>query len=148
MTGEIAVVVGGSVQWRFVPIGAITADEILTPRIMSYPPVPVGANLLLDGAPLGTVRCVRREQFSRWTVVFDPVVVAESISQEIPAVGTPISALAAHLDPRVVGTVEQLASSVEALAEKTDEALRAIDGIGPKRLLEIRAACAAVLNAG
>ncbi|HET19256.1 MAG TPA: hypothetical protein ENO16_01420 [Chromatiales bacterium] len=60
--------------------------------------------------------------------------------------GTPISALADLLDPRVLGTVEQLADSVEELNAKTDEALRAIDGIGPKRLEEIRAACDAALN--
>lgn len=61
-------------------------------------------------------------------------------------VGTPISALSDHLDARVLGTVEQLAHTVEELNTKTDSALKAIDGIGPKRLEEIRAACTAVLN--
>lgn len=155
---EIAVLVNGHVQWRFVPHGEISADELTTPRTLRYPPIPLGAALLCDGQPLGTVRCVRRASFSRWTVVFDPVDGrrqtvdgeeegdrAESISPEI-FTGTPISALAEHLDPRVLGTVEQLALTVEELSAKTDAALRDIDGIGPKRLREIRAACDAVLN--
>ncbi|HNT74397.1 MAG TPA: hypothetical protein PKH77_05190 [Anaerolineae bacterium] len=189
MNGEITVLVNGAVQWRFHP-HQMTADEVITLRQAQYPPVPIGAELLVDGQPLGTVRCVRREVFNRWALVFDPVDgsrqtvdggdgASASISQEIIAsgdavvsvdlsrsdipdsavvglavvdgavevtVGTPIAALADHLDPRVMGTVEQLADTVEELNAKTDAALRAIDGIGPKRLEEIRAACAAALH--
>lgn len=138
---EIAVLVGGAVQWRFIPHGPIRADEVMTPRCAQYPPIPIGAKLLWDSQPLGTVRCVRREPFSRYAIVFDPVPVIESA----PDSGTPISALEAYLDPRAFGTVVQLADTVEALSAKTDEMLRAIDGIGPKRLREIRAACEAAL---
>lgn len=179
---EIAVLVGNATQWRFVPHGPIRADEVITPRHVQYPPIPVGATLLWDGEPLGTVRCVRREPFSRWAVVFNPVDGGEkvdgsrqtvdgvgdveitvTIPEDVPegavvdlhldeggeivvTVGTPIAALEPHLDPRMFGTVAQLAQTVEELAEKTDETLRAIDGIGPKRLREIRAACDAALT--
>jgi len=144
--GEIAVRVGGVVHYRFIPHGPIQADEVLTPRIPQYPPIPIGAELLLDGAVLGTVRCVRRELFSRWAIVFNPV---DDTPQAVDGVGegTPIAALEPHLEPRTFGTVVQLAGTVEALMAKTDEALRAIDGIGPKRLREIRAACEAALAA-
>ena len=142
---EITVLVNGAVQWRFTPYG-FEADAVVTQRTPQYPPVPVGAELLQDGEPLGTVRCVQRRQFNRWAIVYTPVGVEPeaSISREIFA--TPIEALRDHMDPRLFGTVEQLADNVEELSAKTDEALRAIDGIGPKRLLDIRAACDAVLS--
>ena len=152
---EITVIVNGAVQWRFNPHG-FEVDAVVTQRIPQYPPVPVGAELLQDGEPLGTARCVQRRQFNRWAIVYDPVdgrqqtvdgeteTVEERISREIFT--TPIEALRDHMDPRLFGTVEQLADNVEDLIAKTDEALRAIDGIGPKRLLDIRAACDEVLG--
>lgn len=169
---EILVSLNGAVQWRFTPFRE-DADEIVTQRAPQHPPVPIGAELYRGGELLGTVRCVRREPFDRWAVVYTPAVdgrqptvdgededTAEgevpvnnegNISQEIIGpqygpTGTPIAALAEHLDPRVFGTLEQLAGTVEELSGKTDEALRAIDGIGPKRLKEIREACAKALN--
>jgi len=141
MKQEVAIVVGGRVQARFVP-HAVRADEFVTPRDTRTPPAPQGALLYYGGEVVGKVRCVRREQFSRWAIVYDPV------AQE----GTPVDALTPYLNARVVGTLALLGGeagpriTVEELAERTDAVLLAVDGIGAARLRDIRAACAQVLG--
>ena len=159
---EIRVFYGGHLQTRFQPHGVIRADEVTTPRMLQPPAAPIGAELVYNETILGRVRCVRRERFDRWAIVFDPVEALAIASEEMPETsaaitqtlpGTPLEALTPYLNARTLGTLAQLAGegapqiTVEALSAKTDEALRAIDGIGPSRLAEIRAACAAALVA-
>lgn len=150
---EIAIFYAGHLQMRFTP-HALRADEVVTPRAFQPPAAPIGAEVYRDGVLLGTVRCVRRERFDRWAIVYDvPQVRVETSAEDGAVSGTPLDALAPYLNARTVGTLAQLAGegapqiTVEELSAKTDEALRAIDGIGPSRLLEIRVACDAVLAA-
>lgn len=140
MKDEVAIVVGGKVQARFVPY-ARRADEFVTPRTPLQPPAPAGATLYYRGEIAGTVRCVRREPFSRWAIVYDP-----------PArITTGLDALSAHLNNRVIATLAKLPShsakriTVEEVAALSDEALLALDGIGAATLRAIRTACAQVL---
>ena len=141
MKDEVAVVVGGQVKWRFVP-HAVRADEFVTPRSPRTPPAPPGATLYFGREIAGTVRCVRREPFSRWAIVYDP-----------PArISTPLDALSAHLNGRVIGALAKLPSrtarqiTVEEIAALSDEALLALDGIGAVMLRAVRTACAQVLG--
>jgi hypothetical protein len=142
MKGEVCVVVGGRVQTRFIP-HAVRVDEFVTPRDTRPPPVPAGALLYYGGEVVGKARCVRREQFSRWVIVYDPV-------ERAP--GTSLAALTPYLNAHTLNALAALGGdagphlTVEELAARTDTALLAVDGIGPARLREIRAACVQALK--
>jgi hypothetical protein len=159
---EIRIFYGGHLQVRFQPHGQIRADEVITPRMLQPPAAPIGAEIVYNETVLGRVRCVRRERFDRWAIVFDPTEAMTIASEKMPETnaatiqplpGTPLEALTPYLNARTLGTLAQLAGegapqiTVEELSAKTDEALRAIDGIGPGRLAEIRMACDAALVA-
>lgn len=140
MNTEVVIMVSGKVQMRFVP-HAVQADEFVTPRGPRPPAAPPGATVYYGGEIAGTVRCVRREPFSRWAIVYNP---PERIS-------TPLDALGAHVNQRVIATLAKLPAqtapiiTVEELASLDDETLLALDGIGTATLRNVRAACAQVL---
>ena len=142
MKDEVAIAVGGQVRARFIP-HQVRVDEFVTPRSPLTPAAPRGATLYYRGEIVGTVRCVRREPFSRWAIVYDP-----------PArISTPLDALSAHLNNRILAALAKLPShaapqiTVEEIAALSDEVLLALDGIGTATLRAIRTACAQILSA-
>ena len=158
MKNQLRIIWRGQETWRFHPHRIDEAAcEIVTPRHLGPPPAPVGSIIVRGDETLGTLRCTHREKFNRYRMVYDPP--AREISQENIAAepetasepkpepsGTPIAALGEHLDnQRILGTLVQIAHSVEELAARDDELLLAIDGIGPARLADIRQAIARAL---
>lgn len=122
---EIAVVVAGAVQWRFEP-HAHEKNVLTTPRVVRYPPVPVGAELLCGGEPLGTVADVQPAGRNRWHITYDTWLA----SDELALLG---------LDNAVTTCLRDAGLQVQALYGMTEEELQQIDGIGARRARDIRA---------
>ena len=157
--GEIAVLVGGHVQWRFRPHAA-GDREVVTPRSPRQPPVPIGAELMAcaSGEVVGVVTSVRQIQFQRYAIGFERV--SEPANQQAgeladqrdgePASGqveegAPLEAIG--LSARVLEALQQAGfettGEVSLLLAEGDATLLAVEGIGPKGLAEIKAALGA-----
>ena len=125
---DIAVLTGGAVQWRFIP-HSFDGDEntLVTPRTLHLPPVPVGAELLLDGKPLGKVISVVPAQMRRWEIAFE----RPPAHDELALLG---------LDEATTAVLHKAAMTILDLYRLNEEDLQHIAGIGARRARDIRSA--------
>ena len=120
---DIAVMVGNAVQWRFQPHKIDReANTILTPRVIRYPPIPAGADLLCDGEHLGTVSSVQADANMRWLVIYQPVL-------HVP---DPTS-----LDDAFVASLRDAGLTIRDVADMDEESLQKAMGISARRARDV-----------
>lgn len=129
----------GQETWRFHPRSVDRATaEIHTTRHLGHPPAPKGAEIWRGDEFIGHVRCIHREPFNRFTIVYDPP--QEENEEQPDKEAKEDSLLADSLDARIVDLLADHASTTQEVNAMSDEELLAIAGIGPATLDGIRTA--------
>lgn len=169
----IRAVWAGRTVWQDEP-HRVGLNEIETRAAKAAPAIPAGAALFCDcpeggasGRLMGYVKTITPTKMERWLIGFvrtadvaamnaESAVLESAAVEEVQEVpppaapfqeGTPIMRLRELIPSRTWEKVAELAPTVEELARMTDEALLAIDGLGPRSLHVLRDACAKVTDA-
>ncbi|NBD34398.1 MAG: hypothetical protein GVY30_00180 [Chloroflexi bacterium] len=156
-TPKVRVIWRNQEVWRFHArsIDRATA-EIETQRHLGHPPAPVGSHVYFGEELLGIIRCVKRQPFNRYRLVYDPpreereeteeteAETAESPKESSEPAG-PYLLASLDLDDRILAALTEYfggPASTSEVSAATDEELLAIKGIGPASLQDIRNAIA------